>query len=378
MKLFTCAACSILLLHFPAAAPIFEAQVVDDHVAIGYGLAIGDVDGDQRPDILLADKTQIVWYRNGDWKRFVMAENLTAHDNVCIAARDIDGDGKVEVAVGAQWNPAETTDTMQSGAVFYLQRPQDPAQKWSPVPLHHEPTVHRMKWVQVAARQFQLVMLPLHGRGNKNGLGQTVRMIAYPFPANPNGEYSYQVIDIGMHMTHNLELVPQGEQELIYVGGKEGVQLLQYTKGGWQVTPLLEGHGFGELRKGKSAMGKTFLAAVEPMHGNQLTLYPELKVAQRRVLTDQLNQGHALACADLLGKGQDQVIIGWREPNVQQKVGIQIFVPDANGNWNAYTVDDNAMACEDLQIADLNGDGKKDIIAAGRATHNLKIYWNRN
>jgi hypothetical protein len=35
------------------------------------------------------------------------------------------------------------------------------------------------------------------------------------------------------------------------------------------------------------------------------------------------------------------------------------------------------MACEDIQVADLNGDGKPDIVAAGRSTHNLKIYWNQ-
>jgi hypothetical protein len=35
------------------------------------------------------------------------------------------------------------------------------------------------------------------------------------------------------------------------------------------------------------------------------------------------------------------------------------------------------MACEDLKLADLDGDGKLDIIASGRASNNLKIYWNR-
>src|SRR5687768_6871045 len=63
----------------------FTEQTIDSAIQIGYGLALGDVDGDGRTDILLADKKQIVWYRNGDWKKFVMAENLTAADNVCLA-----------------------------------------------------------------------------------------------------------------------------------------------------------------------------------------------------------------------------------------------------------------------------------------------------
>src|SRR6186713_434235 len=113
------------------AQPTFESQTIDASIEIGYGLAIGDVDGDGKPDILLADKKQFVWYRNGDWKRFVMVENLTEGDNVCIAARDIDGDGKVEVAVGAQWVPSETTDTLKSGSVHFLIRPKDPTKLWT-------------------------------------------------------------------------------------------------------------------------------------------------------------------------------------------------------------------------------------------------------
>ena len=72
-------------------------------------------------------------------------------------------------------------------------------------------------------------------------------------------------------------------------------------------------------------------------------------------------------------------MVGWREPDQDKKTGIKIFVQqNASDAWADYWIDDNGIACEDLQVADLNGDGKKDIIGAGRSSHNLKIYWNRN
>ena len=72
----------------------FTGQVIDDGVSIGYGLAIGDVDGDGLDDIILADKKAFVWYQNPNWDKHVIIENLTERDNVCLAARDINNDGK--------------------------------------------------------------------------------------------------------------------------------------------------------------------------------------------------------------------------------------------------------------------------------------------
>ena len=77
------------LLATPVAVPSFKAIVIDAQIQIGYGLAVADVNGDKRPDILLADKNQIVWYENPSWTKHVMTEQLTPRDHVCIAAQSV-------------------------------------------------------------------------------------------------------------------------------------------------------------------------------------------------------------------------------------------------------------------------------------------------
>tara|TARA_R110000868_G_scaffold355182_2_gene616526 strand:- start:20417 stop:21364 length:948 start_codon:yes stop_codon:yes gene_type:complete len=313
----------------------------------------------------------------------VIAENLTERDNVCIAARDIDGDGKVEVAVGAQWNPG---DTLNSGAVFYLVPPADRTQLWKAIPLPHQPVIHRMRWVKLADNNFALIVSPLHGKGNRQGEGAGVKLIAYEKPANPHDQWKQTVIEDTLHVTHNLDPAqwnPETPAEEILYAGREGAMLLSFADGQWQKTkfPLIEGSG--EIRMGRLKPTSRFITTIEPLHGDKLVLYQSddsnKGISKRQILDDNIKAGHAIATADLFGDAREEIVAGWRTPNKDNLVGIKVYwtTDDAGKVWKSAWVDENGMACEDLRLGDLNGDGRIDIVAAGRDSHNLKIYWNQ-
>ena len=375
-----------------AQTPSFKEQTIDPAIEIGYGLAVADVNGDSRTDILLADKNHIVWYENPTWKKHIIAEKLTEKDHVCIAARDINGDGKCEIAVGAEWNPGDTTG---SGAVFYLIPPADRTQRWEPVKLTHEPTTHRMKWVRNRAGRYDLVVVPLHGRGNdKNGEGAGVKVLAYHMPEDPRQEWRTTLVQGSMHKTHNLDIIPAPgtEAESLLLCGREGVMRLDPTDNGWREQwiaqhpkddPALQ--GAGEVRYGAFSGGQPYVVTIEPMHGENLVLYtppaegPKNGTWQRRVISSGLVDGHAIATHDLLGLNNRQIVVGWRAQQKIGKVAVKLFwttKEDGNG-WQEAFIDDGGMACEDAVCTDLDGDRDLEIIGAGRRSKNVKIYWNQ-
>jgi len=363
----------------------FDAVTIDDGVEIGYGLSIGDVDGDGKQDIILADKREFRWYRNPDWKPFVLAKNLTLRDNVCVASADLDGDGKVEIAVGGQWNPGETSDADQSGSVHYLVAPQDRKQRWKPIQLLHQPTVHRMHWVGK-----QLVVLPLHGIGNSKdpqpeeaGVNLCLNWVVPGGTPDQPGMWRFDAISTepALHKTHNFDV----DGKDVVVASAEGIFRTSIVGDGVDslfISPKTStppSRGAGEVR-----VGREFYAAIEPIHGNELVIYVEggdggpSEAWQRITLTDQLNQGHGLAVGNVSGgEESDEIVVGWRKPDSDGRVGLRLFHRDAEGAWHSQLIDDNDMGCEDLKLADLDGDGRLDVIAAGRDSHNLKIYWNR-
>jgi len=382
-------ATAVFLLTFAAntfAAPPESKwkAVTIDKIQIGYGLQMADVNGDGKTDIVLADKKTFQWYENPSWTKHIIAQNLTKRDNVCITARDIDGDGKCEIAVGGQWNYRES---VKDGAVFYLIPPKDRTKMWTAVKLHNEPSTHRMHWVKTGAKEFKLVVKPLRGKGAVDGKGPGMKVLAYNMPKNPKDEWTTEVVSDFMHLSHNFHPVNWDDdpEEEIIQAGLEGVWHFDKKGDKWQARQLTKDWA-GEIRDGKLPNGKRFIATVEPKHGNKAAVYvqPDNDDGQSlwtpiATLDEELKDGHAVAIADFLGVGSDQVVVGWRAMNTPGVPGIKLFTPmDSDGNkWRSTRLSAEKVAVEDIKVADLNGDGKMDIVAAARQTKNLVIFFNQ-
>jgi hypothetical protein len=90
---------------------------------------------------------------------------------------------------------------------------------------------------------------------------------------------------------------------------------------------------------------------------------------KREVINDELHITHNVWPLDWDKDGKEETLAAAYE-------GIFLFKKAADGKWDKQVLDAKGLGCEDLICADLNGDGKVDIIGVGRGTKNVKVYWN--
>ncbi len=384
----------------PALFPTFAVQEFEKGLGVGYAVLPVDVNGDGKPDLVVVDQKRVLWYENPTWKRHVLIEGQTAPDNVCIAAHDIDGDGKLDFALGAGWKPF---DTKAGGTLQWLRQGNTP-DEWTVHPIAEEPTLHRIRFADLdGSGKPALVAVPLMGRGSTREAnwtdGRPVRLLAFRIPKDPvRDRWPMEVLDESLHVVHNFFPVPASGGKVrgsdVLTASYEGVNLLSQFGDHWDKFHLGAGNqdnpksnrGSSEVKRGKLRDGLPFVATIEPWHGNQVVVYTPSKAPkalwERRVLDDQLKWGHAVWCADLDGDGDDELVIGVRDnlsDRAGQKCGVRIC-KSVDGRWQKWErllLDEGGVAVEDLAVADLDGDGRPDIVAVGRASHNARIYWNK-
>ena len=375
MRLLTCCLLAALTLQ-PTALPdvSFRAVDVQREWGVVYAVRVADVNGDGRLDIIAINPTQLAWFENPSWLRHVVVDGAAPRDHVTIAAHDVDGDGRVEIALGAGWNPRNTA----SGGELFLATRREPGgrEPWALTPIGAEPTLHRIRWAALDGRT-RLIVTPLHGRGTAppawDGVG--ARVFALTPPAGPGATgWTSEVIDDTRHILHNFLVADfdgKGGDDLV-TASREGLTLLTRDAGGaWSRRLLAEGAP-GEVVLGRVG-GRRVFGTIEPWHGTAVVIYVEGSDRWTRSVIDHaITGGHAVAWADFDGDGDDELVAGWRDA----EHGLARYRVGADGRIGDRQMIDHGVAVEDLVVADLNADGRPDIVAGGRSTGNIRLFIN--
>lgn len=399
---------ALLSAAVPSAGPLnaaelkFRVQEISNRLTVGYATRLVDMNDDGQPDVVVVDTERVIWFENPSWQMHTLLEGQTKKDNVTIAPYDIDGDGKIDFALGADWRPS---DTRTSGSLQWLSRGKTPADSWSVHAIGTEPTVHRIRFADLDGDgRDELIVLPLFGRSSTapNFAEAPLRMLSYKIPADPvKGPWTSEVINEDLHVAHNFvptDLDHDGKLDLV-VASFEGVSLLtRAADGRWTRTLIGTGNqatspnrGASEVKHGRLASGADYLATIEPWHGFQVAVYTRppagaaadgaVPLWPRQVLDEELKWGHAVWCADLDGDGDEELVVGVRDTkDADHPCGLRIYDPAnaAGTQWTQHVFDPGGVAIEDLAVADLNADNRPDVVAVGRQTKNVRIYWNES
>ncbi|HEX7378818.1 MAG TPA: VCBS repeat-containing protein [Pirellulales bacterium] len=381
-----------MALPISAAELKLRAQEIPERLEVGYAVTVVDMNADKRPDIVVVDTNRVIWFENPSWRVHTLIQDQTKRDNVCLAPYDIDGDGQLDFALGADWRPA---DTRTGGTIQWISRGGAAAGRWQVHAIGEEPTTHRMRWVDLDGDgRSELVVAPLFGRNSTKPLFMEapMRLLAYSIPADPvKGPWQAKVISEELHVAHNFwptDLDRDGRVDLL-VASFEGVTLLTQDAGGaWKSRRIgagnqdnRESRGASEIKHGRFADGGDYIATIEPWHGYQVVVYTrpadDAQLWRRQVLDDDLKWGHAVWCANLDDDDDEELVIGVRDDKSGAgRCGLRIYDPAAGGEWRRHVIDPGGINIEDLTVADFNGDGRNDIVAVGRQSHNIKVYWN--
>ncbi len=369
----------------------FRTHVIESNMPGGYTVIVADINHDGKPDVIGMSQrvNDLAWYENPTWERHVMIKGMNSMVN--LAAADIDGDGIPEIAFQ---NEFSMVAAKSPGLVWLLRHQGDPRGLWKATKVDQLITSHHIAWADIDGDgKKELINAPLIGpKGLAPRYDQDlVSMVYYRVPKNPEGEWKRELIDDQMHgVLHRARVVKwnEGKREQILTTGFDGIILHSASGQGdhlqWEHKLLSKGHEEEAPRAGTSDVavgrmqGKRFLAAVEPWHGNEVVVYTANRSGgwQRQVIFSELKEGHEVCVGDFNGDGRDDIVAGDRAKGEISSAHVFYAQDDEGKKWRHEVLDPMGMSASGCQVADINGDGRPDIVMIGGATHNINWYEN--
>ncbi|MFN7920136.1 MAG: VCBS repeat-containing protein [Bryobacteraceae bacterium] len=353
-----------------AELPRFEEHTLATDLKGGYQVVLFDVNRDGKKDIiaLASGMPDLYWFENPGWQRHVLATGFRRMINVAAC------DGVDEMIVAHEF---ANTPKGSIGIVSVITPGADRTQPWTVREIDRLTTSHRLRCADIdGSGRKVFVNAPLAGaKAAAPDYRDHVPLVYYK-----PGEWKRMVIgEENEGVVHGIFIEPRPRGgDCILTASFVGLHRYCLDAGRWNREELAKGDPTPWPKSGSSdvAMGhlrkRPFLAAIESWHGKQVVIYTQAnKHWQRQVIDAELSSGHTIVAADLDGDGRDEVIAGHRGPGT---VGVNLYQSDKAGARWTRTILDDKMAASACAGDDLDGDKHPDIVCIGSATTNLKLY----
>jgi hypothetical protein len=355
----------------------FREHTVAGNLTGGYQVVVSDINHDGKPDLiaLASGLNELIWFENPGWQRHVIVSGISQPINC--AAWDIDGDGVPEIALAHEFSsqPARSV-----GIVSILKHRADPSKEWQITEIDRLSTSHRLRWVDIGNGKKILVNAPLAGASAAPPEYKAAVPLVFYRPGVWKRELISDELQGILHGIFQVHWSSKDREDILTASFLGIDQFTMDKDNNWRRTRLANGNADPWPKGGSSeiAVGKVkkelFFCSIEPWHGNQVVVYRKQgKNWIRQTIDTSLNDGHVLLTADLNQDGSDEIIAGYRG----QGRSVYIYSPEDGGShWLKRKLDDGGIAAAGCAVADLNGDGKLDVVCIGSATANLKWYEN--
>jgi len=380
----------------PVAVPpksVFMAHTIATGVTGGYQVIAADIDHDGKTDVIgLSQRGDLVWYENPTWTPHIIlaesqAQRMIGQDAWHMVngdAADLDGDGIPEIALAYGFN---VNGPLSPGNIGILH--QDGKGGWTLKEIGRVPTAHRVRFGDIDGKgRKALFVAPVLNETETGGLALPGHLpvslwMFYPDPLRSSGWKQSLITreNLGLvHAVQPLDWDGEGHDDVL-TAGFSGVFVHHLNKDGeWDRRQIAVGDtapwpagGASEVQVGKIG-GRQFFVTIEHFHGAMVVVYTQDGKGgyQRRVIDDKLAQGHALVVADFDGDGKPEIVAAGTGSRANM---FYYKTADATGRqWSRSLVDDD-ISPSSCVVTDINGDSRPDLVCMdGRAPNYIKWY----